>query len=134
MSHTLLILKIYTTFKDVQMMLKIFFDISTGLRFSKISVECSIHLCSCPWIRGRTVFLVFSASWKFNNDKIKALERLLGLVYPCISCNFSLQIKVVPGCVSWLVCCSNSTRVSSIYCITFKRTLIEMCENTNCVL
>ena len=47
MSHTLLILKIYTTFKDVQMMLKI--DISTGFRFSKISVECSVHLCSCPW-------------------------------------------------------------------------------------
>ena len=50
MSHTLLILKIYTTFKDVQMMLKIFFDISTGFRFSKISVECSVHLCSCPCI------------------------------------------------------------------------------------
>ena len=31
------------------MMLKIFFDISTGFRFSKISVECSIHLCSSPW-------------------------------------------------------------------------------------
>ena len=49
MSHTLLILKIYTTFKDVQMILQRFFDISTGLRFSKISVECSVHLCSCPW-------------------------------------------------------------------------------------
>jgi hypothetical protein len=33
LSHTLLILKIYTTFKDVQMILKIFFDISTGFRF-----------------------------------------------------------------------------------------------------
>ena len=49
MSPTLLILKIYTTFKDVQMMLKIFFDISTGFRFLKISVECSVHLCSSPW-------------------------------------------------------------------------------------
>ena len=29
-------------------MLKRFFDISTGFRFSKISVECSVHLCSCP--------------------------------------------------------------------------------------
>ena len=48
MSCALLILKIYTTFKDVQMMLKIFFDISTGFRFSKISVECSVHLWSCP--------------------------------------------------------------------------------------
>ena len=50
MSHTLLILKIYTTFKDVQMKLKIFFDISTSFRFSKISVVCSVHLCSCPWV------------------------------------------------------------------------------------
>ena len=32
-------------------MLKIFFDISTGFRFSKISVECSVHLCSSPWIK-----------------------------------------------------------------------------------
>ena len=31
-----LILKIFTTFKDVQMMLKQFFDISTGFRFSKL--------------------------------------------------------------------------------------------------
>ena len=43
-------------FKDVLKMLKIFFDISTGFRFAKISVECSVkdffpgsvHLCSCP--------------------------------------------------------------------------------------
>jgi hypothetical protein len=27
-----------------------FFDISTGFRFSKISVECSVHSCSCPWL------------------------------------------------------------------------------------
>ena len=49
MSHTLLILKNHTTFKDVQMMLIKFFDVSTGFRFSKISVECSVHSCSCPW-------------------------------------------------------------------------------------
>ena len=34
----------------LQMMLKNCFDISTGFRFSKISVECSVHLCSCPWL------------------------------------------------------------------------------------
>ena len=33
------------------MMLNIFFDISTGFRFSKISVECSVHLCSCPCLK-----------------------------------------------------------------------------------
>jgi hypothetical protein len=48
LSHTLLILKIYTIFKDVQMMLKWFFDISTGFRFSKNQCECSVHSCSCP--------------------------------------------------------------------------------------
>ena len=30
-------------FEDVQMMFKWFFDFSTGFRFSKISVECSLH-------------------------------------------------------------------------------------------
>jgi hypothetical protein len=49
LSHTLLILKIYTTFKDVQMILKRFYDISTGFRFSKNQYECSVHSCSCPW-------------------------------------------------------------------------------------
>ena len=49
MSHTLLILKIYTTFKDVQMILKRFYNISTGFRFSKNQCECSVHSCSCPW-------------------------------------------------------------------------------------
>ena len=36
MSHTLLILKNCTTFKDVQMMLQRFFDISTVFRFPKV--------------------------------------------------------------------------------------------------
>ena len=36
MSPTLLILKNYTTFKDVQMVLKHFFDISTGFRYKKM--------------------------------------------------------------------------------------------------
>ena len=28
-----------------------FFNISTGFRFSKISVEYSIHICSCPYLK-----------------------------------------------------------------------------------
>ena len=44
MSHTLLILKIYITFKDVQMMSKEFFDISIGFRFWKL------HFGSVPSI------------------------------------------------------------------------------------
>jgi hypothetical protein len=43
-------LKIYTTFKDVQMILKRFYDISTGFRFSKNQCECSVHSCSCPCV------------------------------------------------------------------------------------
>ena len=46
MSPALLILKIYTTFKDVQMKLKQFLDISTGFRFLEISVECPVNICS----------------------------------------------------------------------------------------
>ena len=33
-------------------MLKWFFNFSTNFRFSKISVECSVHICSCPWLLG----------------------------------------------------------------------------------
>ena len=36
MSNTLLILKIYTTLKDVQVILKHFFDIPTGFRYKKM--------------------------------------------------------------------------------------------------
>jgi hypothetical protein len=46
-------LKIYTTFKDVQMILKRFYDISTGFRFLKNQCECSVHSCSCPWLLPR---------------------------------------------------------------------------------
>ena len=56
MSHTLLISKMYTIFKDVQMMLKWFFDISTGFRFSKNQCECSVHICSCPCSRLKLYF------------------------------------------------------------------------------
>ena len=40
LSHTLLILKNCTTFIDVRLMLKLFFDISTGFRFSKMQSQC----------------------------------------------------------------------------------------------
>ena len=46
----LIIKNLYITFKDVQVMLKRFFDNSTYFRFLKISVECSVHSCSCPWL------------------------------------------------------------------------------------
>ena len=63
MSHTLLILKIYTTFKDIQMMLKWFFDISNGFRFGRSVWECSVHSCSCPWL---------NLVRRYNGNKISA--------------------------------------------------------------
>ena len=48
MSLTLLILKINLTVEDIQMMIKYYFDSSTCFRFSKISVKCSVYICSCP--------------------------------------------------------------------------------------
>ena len=54
MSHTPLILKIYTTFKDVQMMLKHFFDISTGFGYKKMkksspSIYRDVHELAQVW-------------------------------------------------------------------------------------
>ena len=44
------------------MMLKWCFDFSTGFRFSKISVECFVHICSCPWLgvmcKGKTLLVI----------------------------------------------------------------------------
>ena len=50
MSHALLILKINTTFEDVQMILRWSFGISTGFRFWSVCTQCSVHICSCPWL------------------------------------------------------------------------------------
>ena len=64
MSLALLILKINTSFEDVKMILKWFFDISTGFRFSEISVECLVHICSLSldWntISSNNTFSLFS--------------------------------------------------------------------------
>ena len=52
LSQTLLILK-----KSIQLLKMFkwyyivwFFDFSTGLRFQRLVWECSIHICSCPWL------------------------------------------------------------------------------------
>ena len=65
-------------------MLKIFFDISTGFRFSKISVECSVHLCSCPWLNVPKVQkLKLSAEAKEANSMIQTNCRLdMGFLLP----------------------------------------------------
>ena len=101
MSHTLLILKIYTTFKDVQMMLKRFFDICTGFRFSKISVECSVHLCSCPWhstttmgqISFRVCIWILTNLW-FYVKTIFTTSKLLRLNFEKVSCKI-IKVKIL---------------------------------------
>ena len=79
LSHTLLILKIYTTFKDVQMMLKHFFDISTGFRYKKNGKEFSVHLQRRPWIGSRT-----STEGSGKNEKKNFF--LLGFKYTLRTC------------------------------------------------
>ena len=59
-------MRINTTFEDVQMMVKWFFDFSTGFRFSKISVECSVHMCSCPWLILFFPFLILFHKFDFT--------------------------------------------------------------------
>ena len=63
-------------------MLKIFFDISTGFKFSKISVECSVHLCSCPWAielmpiyyRFDLILLVVLLKLESDNENLRQAE------------------------------------------------------------
>ena len=80
-SHTLLVLKYFTTFKDVQMMLKIFFDISTGFRFSKSSVKCSVHSCSCPWLDALVRVLLLFGLWYIvpSHYKLREVVKKVGV-------------------------------------------------------
>ena len=41
-----------------------FFNFSTGFRFSKVSVECSVHIFSCPWL---TIISLFHFQFHTNN-------------------------------------------------------------------
>jgi hypothetical protein len=69
-------LKIYTTFKDVQMILKRFYDISTGFRFQRSVWECSVHICSCPCPRGGHPFALaeYFSLWSFLANKLTKLS------------------------------------------------------------
>ena len=84
LSHTLLISKIYTIFKDVLMMLKWFFYISTGFRFQRSVWECSVHICSCPWASVLYQFYLISY---FRNNNWNNTCRM------CWRCYFNAQSK-----------------------------------------
>ena len=63
--------EIYTTFKDVQMMLKHFFDISTGFRSKKNGKEFSVHLLRCPWF-GLHIYIHTQKKLLYFVDKLSA--------------------------------------------------------------
>ena len=99
MSHALLILKIYTTFKDVKMILKIFFDIYTGFRFSKISVECSVHSCSCPWIiLTKTVTLK-----RLKNNKKNSIKKFVKTCDENVPRFFQKTFMAMPASIAFIL-------------------------------
>ena len=99
MSFTLLILKINTTFEDVQMMLKLFFDFSTGFRFSKISVECSVHICSCPWFNLSNSLK--SIIWSFELFQFSAYF-LSNMILQCMTIYLYGEKPVWLWCQYWI--------------------------------
>ena len=75
MSPTLLILKNYTTFKDFQMVLKHFFDISTGFRYKKNGKEFSVHLKRRPWLIYSVITIYFGLRPKIKNTVFLCIFR-----------------------------------------------------------
>ena len=63
------------------MMLKISFDISTGFRFSKISVKCSVHSCSCPWLDALVRVLLLFGLWYIvpSHYKLREVVKKVGV-------------------------------------------------------
>ena len=47
------------------MLLKLFFDISTSFRFSKISVECTLHSEAPPWLEQFACFFYEAEKWSW---------------------------------------------------------------------
>ena len=88
MSPTLLILKNYTTFKDVQMILKHFFDISTGFRYKKIEKSSpSIYRDVHGWAHHNfiTLYYMYIVLFMFQTwikceckKKLKTYLRIIG--------------------------------------------------------
>ena len=98
-----------------------FFDISTGFRFSKISVECSIHSCSCPWtmtMTGKIRYMPPPLIWSFCKWKkelylakswqparifLVSTSPIIGYILACNSCQI------------WFISRSISCKVRSVF-------------------
>ena len=57
---------LYKYIQDVQMMLKHFFDISTGFRYKKNGKEFSVHVQRRPWIN--ILFSKTIPKWRMTYD------------------------------------------------------------------
>ena len=96
MSTTLLILKIYVTFKDVQMMIKHFFDISTGFIYKKMeksspSIYRDVHGLR-NWIKicspkKKDIFWRRKLTLKTQNSPIWVTWRYVNSQNPAVSFN-----------------------------------------------
>ena len=89
-SYTLQILCENTTFIDVQMMCSDDFDISSGFRFEKIWLSCTVHICSL-YLDNDTLSCEFCG--KILKSKINS-ERLMVTVHLA---NLSFMSKAL-GC------------------------------------
>ena len=75
MSQALLILKINTTFEDVYVVLKLFFDISTSFKFSKDQCECTLHSEAPPCLIAQDIAIIDVALiLPFSGLHLKILE------------------------------------------------------------
>ena len=80
LTYTLQILCENTTFTDVEMMCNDNFDISSGFRFSKISVECSVHFYSLYLAKCIMVFAMSKSLLNYSSffQKSFVLQHLKG--------------------------------------------------------
>ena len=112
MSHTLLILKIYTTFKDVQMMSKDFLISLMVSDFQRSVWECSAHICKGQK-KSKWFFQVDVSSLKRTNEfyfttmkpqvdlfsfvfwrKLKSPKRHFEIIWPLVLPNWFKAIPI----------------------------------------
>ena len=98
-------------------MLKWFFDFSTGFRFSKISVECFVHIC--PWQRSRQCISYYDShqfhflrSWYHQNGSLHSYFLDYLRFYHQIFWRF-LCIEKIHRC-QWAIC-RKSTKLPGDY-------------------
>ena len=132
-SETFLILKINTTFEDVEMMLKWFFLFLYWLQIFKISVECFVHIYSCPWLELYELIFSYRIYHKIINNFLEnglwianafGLKRVWGLRITGVK-YIGKYIKVLYG---------RPLKVRQIWNVFFKPTFLLQKERTTLLL